>query len=346
MNKLVLTIAFAATTICVFAQQFHKGREISADLSNIRLGNGSQVSSIVNDTLKPTSLMTGGCGLTTGNVVFYQNDVLAPMDSGYTFGTGILNTGGTTPASEFAELAMRYKVVGNGTLTEVLVLAAKAHGGTTTTVSKAYSVNTNGSPNAVLGTSTPLPMSSYSVSTAGYTKFMYATTVNVTNTTFFVSITVPPFGGTDKDTLAILTTKGGCNSNDSLFWAKYGTTWYSVKGLFHAANNNDGLIFPVISVNTAGVNYINKGSLNLMAASPNPASNSININFSLDQSSKVDVQVIDITGKEVKSITGTTMFPVGKGSIPVDVTDLQSGSYFYSITAGGNRIFSKFMVTK
>ncbi len=57
-----------------------------------------------------------------------------------------------------------------------------------------------------------------------------------------------------------------------------------------------------------------------------------------------EVQVYDITGKMVKTINNNATS--GKNVIAIDVTNLEAGSYMYSINAGGTKMFSKFVVTK
>jgi hypothetical protein len=96
----------------------------------------------------------------------------------------------------------------------------------------------------------------------------------------------------------------------------------------------------------AGINnYVSHGDLSLYAASPNPTNGTININFSLKTSSKVDIEVYDVTGKIVKTVSNNNL-AVGVNSISVDASTFEAGSYIYSINANGNKMFSKFIVTK
>ncbi len=353
MIKKLLSIAVIAVAVSANAQQLKIGKS-QLSSSNLVARNGSSVSSLQIDTLRPASVMSGGCAVGTNTVVNglynYINDVVMPYDSGYVFGTGIIPIGGGQ-STVAAELGQKYMVTNAGTtVTDVLVLAGKANGTITTTTAKIYSeVASTHLPNTVLGTSIALPMSAYT--TTGYTMFHFATAVSVPVGKFFATVGVPAFGGTDKDTLSILSTNlGMCPGagSDSLSAIKLGApinAWYLVQTGFGA--NNDLMIFPVINFNTVGINGgVSKGDLSIFAASPNPASNSININFSLNTASKVEIEVIDISGKTVKSIKGNETFANGKHSISVDVTSLESGSYFYSINAAGTKIFSKFIVTK
>jgi hypothetical protein len=347
MIKKLFTVAFLASTMFVSAQQLKLTKGVATDFVPAQKTGHQSVSSTAIDTLMPASVMTGGCAVGTNTVlaglVYYSIDHIAPMDSGYYFGTGKFPVSG----ANVTEIAQKYPSGTSGlSVTNVLTLAGKAHGTTATTSAKIYS-ETAGTlvPNAVLGTSTALSMSAYSAS--GYNNYSFGTPVVVApNVKFFASITIPAFGGADLDTMAILSTKLGCSSTDSLSWMDippYG--WHNVKSLF--GSNLDLMIFPVVTITTTGLNVYSKGDVNLYAASPNPANNAININFSLNNASKVDIEVIDLTGKIVKSIKGNEVFSSdNKHTVSVDVTNLESGSYFYSINANGTKLFSKFVVAK
>lgn len=357
MIKKLFSIALIAAAVTATAQQADvklkvgKGIETSRNMSTMNARNGNPGVQNVIDTLFPASVMPGGCAVSTNTVINglynYVNDAVAPMDSGYIFGTGIIPLGGTTSTTA-TELGQKYNVTGAATVTEVLVWAGAAHGTTATTTAKIYTENTTShKPNTLLGTSTPLPMSAYN--TTGYTTFTFGTPVAVSAGNFFAAVTVPSFGGTDMDTLSILCTNlGNCPpaGSDSCGALKLGAPingWYLIEVGFGV--NGDLMIFPVLSI-ANGVSNVTKGDLSLYAATPNPASNNININFSINNPSKVDIEVIDVTGKVVKTIKGNDTFATGKHSISLDVTGLESGSYMYSITAAGTRMVSKFVVTK
>jgi hypothetical protein len=353
MIKKLLSIALVVVSISANAQQF-KFKAGQAKLSTkytvAARGVNPSPATVTIDTLMPASVMAGGCGLTGGLYNYICDAVSPPHDSGYIFGTGILPIGGGM-STITTECAQKYNASSTGTtVTDILVLAGAAHGGTVTTVGKVYTENAaSHKPNTLLGTSSTVAMSAYT--TTGYTAFHFVTAVAVPVGNFFASVTVPAFGGVDLDTLSILSTQlGTCPApgGDSCSALKFGAPingWYLVQTGFGV--NGDLMIFPVINITTAGINsYVNKGNLNLYAASPNPASNSININFSLANTSKVEIEVYDVAGKVIKTIKGNTEYAVGKNSINVDVTNLDSGSYIYSITTNGAKMFSRFVVAK
>ena len=351
MIKKLFTLGLALAAFAGNAQELAKLNAGKANKTLVtKLNNPASTYSITVDTLMPASAMAGGCAVGTNTAisgfVYYGINQTASHDSGYYFGTGTFPSAGIS----ITEIAQKYTVGSSAaSVTNVLVFAGVATGATVTTTAKIYSQNaTSFAPNAVMGTSTALPMSSYSTAVAAHklTNYSFATPVALTaNSKFFASITIPTMGGADKDTLAVLTTQLGCSSTDSLSWIKLNPIgWYSVNHGFGA--NLDIMIFPVIDINSVGIqSFVAHGDLSLYAASPNPASNSININFSVEKPSSVEIQVYDITGKILKTVTSNNVI-VGKNAIALDLTSLDAGSYFYSINANGNKMFSKFVVSK
>jgi hypothetical protein len=76
---------------------------------------------------------------------------------------------------------------------------------------------------------------------------------------------------------------------------------------------------------------------------PNPFNPVTNINYSLPIESKVSIKIFDITGKEIKEIANDLQM-AGNYSVQFNASDLSSGTYFYKITAEGER--NKFVTTK
>ena len=369
MKKIYLTLGLVAVGLGMNAQLLKAQHGTAVSIAG--LGGTAQTYSITIDTLKPASVMAGGCGAAPGGLVYYQ--AYAHRDSGFTFGTAIPQTFtanvGTvvTITATTTELAQRYSIgTASATVTNVLVLPGVGSGSVTTTQSHLYS-EVSGVPAAILGTSNTVPMSYYATAATAttvaqrYVSYSFTPVTIAANSNFYASVTVPALGGTDKDTMAVLTTTLSCSAapTDSLSWIS--TTyqipgnpnqvqWGSVKHLFGggSANNLDIMIFPVIDITSSSTginNYVAHGGLKLYAAYPNPANSTININFSLDKSSTVEIEIFDITGKVVKTISNNNLAS-GANSIGVDVSTLEAGSYLYSINANGNKMFSKFVVTK
>lgn len=74
---------------------------------------------------------------------------------------------------------------------------------------------------------------------------------------------------------------------------------------------------------------------------PNPATENITVNYSLEQSAKVTYTIYDLTGKQVQS-ESVNRFP-GAQQQNVDVNNLQAGTYLLSVNVNGNVITKRFI---
>jgi hypothetical protein len=74
---------------------------------------------------------------------------------------------------------------------------------------------------------------------------------------------------------------------------------------------------------------------------PNPATENITVNYSLEQSAKVTYTIYDLTGKQVQS-ESANRFP-GAQQQNVDVNNLQAGTYLLSVNVNGNVITKRFI---
>ena len=74
---------------------------------------------------------------------------------------------------------------------------------------------------------------------------------------------------------------------------------------------------------------------------PNPATENITVNYSLEQSAKVTYTIYDLTGKQVQS-DSSNRFP-GAQQQNVDVNNLQAGTYLFSVNVNGNVITKRFI---
>jgi hypothetical protein len=74
---------------------------------------------------------------------------------------------------------------------------------------------------------------------------------------------------------------------------------------------------------------------------PNPATENITVNYSLEQSAKVTYTIYDLTGKQVQS-ESANRFP-GAQQQNIDVNNLQAGTYLLSVNVNGNVITKRFI---
>ncbi len=95
---------------------------------------------------------------------------------------------------------------------------------------------------------------------------------------------------------------------------------------------------------TVGTNELAKNRMSLENA-PNPAANSTEIRYSLATAANVTLEVVDITGKVI-STTNLGNKGAGAFNYELNTSNLSDGIYFYSITAGSEKITNKLIVRK
>jgi endoglucanase len=97
-------------------------------------------------------------------------------------------------------------------------------------------------------------------------------------------------------------------------------------------------------------NSINTIALNNLTIYPNPTRNETTIAFSLNQSNFIEISILDINGRKIKSLVKSN-YPIGNFSIVWDTDNahgnkVSSGIYFCSITTQNEQIISKIIVLK
>jgi hypothetical protein len=78
---------------------------------------------------------------------------------------------------------------------------------------------------------------------------------------------------------------------------------------------------------------------------PNPVNTISNIIYSIPVYSSVTITLYDIMGRKIKTILNNALQSPGRHNIPVDVSNLSSGIYFYTLTANGQTYTQKVAVT-
>lgn len=87
------------------------------------------------------------------------------------------------------------------------------------------------------------------------------------------------------------------------------------------------------------------GSLTLFQNYPNPFNPTTNISFYIAKSSKVELAVYDILGRQVEMIADG-LFNEGFSQVTFDASKYTSGLYFYQLKAGGSTITKSMIVKK
>jgi hypothetical protein len=74
---------------------------------------------------------------------------------------------------------------------------------------------------------------------------------------------------------------------------------------------------------------------------PNPFSGTTTIEYTLSERAKVNLSVIDITGKVIRTVVSETQ---SEGTYKVNVSGLRQGIYFYRLVANENKATNKMIV--
>ena len=351
-------MSFCAAGYAVCAQQQLQPGKIENQAGLIPVVHVDASLSAASQTLMPQTFSPGGCATNTSNIVYYSlpqytaTPTYTVNSKGYFYGTNLtyLTRGGTTYTISANKAAQKYFVAGTATISSVMVFSGKhrSSSATSTVSARIYSENpATKSPGSTVGTTAVKALNTFT----GSDVLTFPTPVIVPAGNFFASIESPSLGGASQDTLAILSTKEGCSSPDSLSWeysqiVGSGGYWSSVVS-GKPSQNLDILIFPVVEIgpSTVGINRFSKNDLTLLAAFPNPAMREVNINFSLSSASHVEITLYDMIGNEISSFK-TDELPAGNHSKAIDVSALSAGTYLYRISSNNAQLMSKLNVIK
>lgn len=318
-----LIFIFSVSVLAVNAQESITGLTATPVKKNFTKG----VSPMSIDTLWPASF-TPNAMMCDTHLVFYN--LQAPA-SGYAFGNNSL------PEIECAQ-----KYYSSGTVSKVIVLYGTKAGTTGSTSVKLYSVDgtTKGPSATVLGTSAVVTTGN--VSTAGFTDYMFSPAVTVA-TSFVASVVFPTTTG---DTVAVASTVLGCATADSLSWENFPSFggWKSTKVAFGPANNLELCIFPVVNTTNGITEFPSSMGLTLMGSYPNPAKDQTTIRYNIANSTSVAVTVFDLTGRVISQTS--EKLTAGTHELKVDLKNIPSGNYYYSVKTDETRLTSEFSVVK
>ncbi len=156
------------------------------------------------------------------------------------------------------------------------------------------------------------------------------------DSSYFVAIQA--FGGTD--TVLIAANSDIPQPDYSMFIYDTDNTWYYY---------SQGVLPAMIRLNTGytpgGIAESDKNNAKLYQNVPNPAVNSTRISYELIKSGKVTIDICDLTGRKVLSYNEGNQ-STGVHSIDVNLTNLCSGTYFYTLNTDDFTKTKKMIVRK
>jgi hypothetical protein len=86
-------------------------------------------------------------------------------------------------------------------------------------------------------------------------------------------------------------------------------------------------------------------SFSLKGAYPNPFNPTATINFTLPEMAKVSLNVYDVQGRQVAQLVNG-LRQAGNHQVTFDGSNLASGVYLYTLTAGSHTATGKMMLMK
>lgn len=241
---------------------------------------------------------------------------------------------------------------GTGICTDVLVyfgdMVVGAGNGTVRAVT--YTVDGDGAPDASLGVSAPVSI--LDCDTSGFFTAFPIISPESFEEALFAGIDFNALYDTN-DSIGIISTEDGCGDGATELYEKWSDNSWNPFDDGTTSSwqlNIAALIYAVVDFTPeepplAVDNFMTQANLTLYPAFPNPASSYVQLNYALAVSEAVTIEVFDAAGHRVMTFD-EGMMPVGKFDKTLDITGLSSGKYYYSITHGGQKMFSKFSVVK
>jgi hypothetical protein len=143
------------------------------------------------------------------------------------------------------------------------------------------------------------------------------------------------------------TVTGGDTIVHAQTMVKIGSTWYDI-WLNGGQKKFNLSIVPIVQISsaTASTASITREDLTFFGTYPNPASNATNVKFSLERQSNVAINIMDINGRIIRSISESNL-GAGEHVIPVSTAELAAGTYVVSLqTSIGGNIAAQITVVK
>lgn len=114
----------------------------------------------------------------------------------------------------------------------------------------------------------------------------------------------------------------------------------SVRYTFYVANNGNDSVSVVIKFSSSPVFSVAENKLQSSKAYPNPAKNFFFVELPKQPKANTTLEIYNLLGSKVRSIT------LRSAKVEVNVSDLKSGIYLYSIIENGNTIETKKIVVR
>lgn len=189
---------------------------------------------------------------------------------------------------------------------------------------------------------------SFTITTVGFAYSPASLTVTAGDVITIQTTTAHPTAQVDAATwnangTSTVTGGWGVQTNNYTFTASVVGTMYYVCTSHVLSMQMKGKIDVVPTV---GINE-KTAFLNNFELFPNPATNTIGLNFSLNANSSLSAKLFNVLGQEVCVLISNTNLQDNNYSYKLDVpANIPSGTYFVLITANENRFTKKLVIAK
>lgn len=251
-----------------------------------------------------------------------------------------------------AEVAQQFAITSGTVVDEVLLFFAEsvyASGNANSRIAvKLYNLSgTNGTTSTTTGTapcpgasalaSVDVPLSA--ITNTGFTSAMITPPVTYTGTAAVAGFAIANMATGDSINLAA--TAGGYAQTPDNTWIKIGTNWATSQALIATGGDFDlviGLVLTPGAVGVGDLDWFNGMQLTIY----NDASG-VEFGYALEQSGKLDLLVVDATGKRVVERSLGTK-PAGSYREGLNAQALNAGAYYLILNNEGRTITKKFVV--
>jgi hypothetical protein len=150
--------------------------------------------------------------------------------------------------------------------------------------------------------------------------------------------------GTNNDTTWVLGDSVSNGMHEGRYMINYSSAWTKLKAI-SPTWDADFMILPILDI-TIGVenSSVKNNGLTLYGNYPNPATSVSTIKYELSQPSTVTIKVFDLKGNVVA--LSTQDMPQGIHTYDLNVHDIASGNYFYTVSTKIGSLSSKISVSK
>lgn len=355
----------------------HNNTERTSEASVINKHQSSYAkSSGLSDTVARASQAQLDSLFNAGSKLYYLG-ATAPFDSGFIFGPNPLGFTGFAdwfrgqyqPDTTLKILGVLARFGGTYQPGTTKTISLKIWGVDTTSVLVSGNLKVRDLPSTtVMGTITKTisNLGIGNVITAPDTpKIHYFTTaISNVNTNFYAGYEANfPWTPTNGDTLGAYSTGIGSGWGSGVYYVNTPDTIVFAQTVIQAAGTwKDALVsYGLDPINVSivpvfqwsGANFwpsevggLTKNNLTFWGHYPNPTTDKVNIKFSLDKSTSVTVNIMDVTGKTVATIPSAT-YSTGEHIIGFSTHQLAAGNYVYMIsTAQGDAMAAQITVAK